>query len=211
MLGGAAAEDQRQAKHRRELCPAASEPATSARTMQSSSRSTSFICAMVCPGGGSSPAARASMRASHIAARIACRAIEDVGEREAQGDAVACLIGRLLLDAAQYGRGLVLLGLLIVCQVVDDLAQQAHAQGAPQHLPILVTDELGSRRQPAPLDLLVVGTKDVGQVAHDAHRRAMSAAVAPAPTPLSTLTTTSPGVQLWSMPSRAASPRPPRP
>ena len=37
------------------------------------------------------------------------------------------------------------------------------------------------------------------------------AAVAPAPMPLSMLTTTRPGLQLWSMPRRAASPRPPRP
>ena len=136
---------------------------------------------------------------------------EDVGERGAQGDAVACLGGRPFLDAVQHCRGLILLGRLIVGEVIEDLAQQSHAQRAPQHLLVFVADELGSGRQRAPLDLLAAGTKDVDQTVHGAHRRAMSAAVAPAPTPLSTLTTTSPGEQLWSMPSRAASPCPPRP
>ncbi len=41
--------------------------------------------------------------------------------------------------------------------------------------------------------------------------RAMRTAAAPAPTPLSTLTTVSPGAQVCSMESRAASPLPPAP
>src|SRR5260370_1304438 len=44
-----------------------------------------------------------------------------------------------------------------------------------------------------------------------ARRLAIGAAVAPAPTPLSMLTTTRPGAQVWSMDSRAATPPPPRP
>ncbi len=39
----------------------------------------------------------------------------------------------------------------------------------------------------------------------------MSTAAAPAPTPLSTFTTTSPVLQDWSIVSNAASPRPPTP
>ena len=44
-----------------------------------------------------------------------------------------------------------------------------------------------------------------------AARLAMRAAVAPAPTPLSTFTTERPGEQVWSMPRMAAVPSPPRP
>ena len=57
------------------------------------------------------------------------------------------------------------------------------------------------------------GTYPLGEAVPSrlAARLATRAAVAPAPTPLSTFTTERPGEQLWSMPRIAAVPSPPRP
>src|SRR5665647_3280590 len=97
-------------------------------------------------------------------------------------------------------------------RVDEDVTDRAtQAVQADHELAVIGVHRARERVHPAPPQLLAMVAEDERERLHEAARRAMRAAVAPAPMPLSMLTTTRPGLQLWSMPSRAASPRPPRP
>ncbi len=119
--------------------------------------------------------------------------------------------GDALARLPQLPRRLVVLGLAPGDEVVDEGAHEALAERAAHELAVVGGDVVAERLGPAPPQLLAVVAQDEGDGAHPAAPRAMSAAVAPAPTPLSMFTTASPGLQLCSMPMSAASPRPPKP
>ena len=170
-----------------------------------------FICSMVSPGDGRSPITSASSK--HVpegrAQRLPGR--EEIGELEAESRAAPRLGGGLFADPAQRGRRLVVLGLPVRQQVLERLAHQPRADGALEDLAVVVAHGALEIGRPAARHLVAPVAEDEREVGHGSLPRAMRAAVTPAPTPLSMLTTTRPGEQLCSMASSAASPLPPMP